>query len=177
MALYSSSDNPADIATRECLPNSIVNNKLWWFGPEFLLTNEESWPEDKFVSDVTDELRSDAKSNVAVNVEFIDHPKQKISAIININKYGTFIKVLRISFCGLKFVNIVYQKTFKKPLIKINNIFNDELLWLRNIQYIDIIYDSRFDQWEKSLNLFTDNQGVIHSRSRLPDTEKFEFDQ
>ena len=24
----SSSDNPADIATRECLPNSIVNNKL-----------------------------------------------------------------------------------------------------------------------------------------------------
>ena len=25
----SSSDNPADIATRECLPNSIVNNKLW----------------------------------------------------------------------------------------------------------------------------------------------------
>ena len=25
----SSSDNPADIATGECLPNSIVNNKLW----------------------------------------------------------------------------------------------------------------------------------------------------
>ena len=108
---------------------SIVNNKLWWwFGPEFLLRNKESWLEDKFVSDVTDELRSDAKSNVAVNVEFIDHPKQKISAIININKYGTFIKVLRISFCGLKFVNIVYQKTFKKPLIKINNIFTGELL-------------------------------------------------
>ena len=33
----SSSDNPADIATRECLPNSIVNNKLWRFRPEFLL--------------------------------------------------------------------------------------------------------------------------------------------
>ena len=27
------------------------------------------------------------------------------------------------------------------------------------------------------MNLFTDNQGVIRSRSRLPDTEKFEFDQ
>ena len=69
-------------------------------------------------------------------------------------------------------MNIVYQKTFKKPLIKINNIFNGELLWLRNIQYIDIIYDSRFDQWEKSLNLFTDNQGVIRTRSRLPETNK-----
>ena len=38
----------------------------------------------------------------------------------------------------------------------------------------NIIYGSRFDQW-KSLNLFTDNQGVI--RSRLPETEKSEFDQ
>ena len=27
------------------------------------------------------------------------------------------------------------------------------------------------------LNLYTDNKGVIHSPSRLPDTEKFEFDQ
>ena len=44
----SSSDKPADIATRECLPNMIVNNKLWWFGPEFLLRNKESWPEDFF---------------------------------------------------------------------------------------------------------------------------------
>ena len=27
------------------------------------------------------------------------------------------------------------------------------------------------------MNLFTDNQGVIRSRSRLQETEKFEFDQ
>ena len=48
---------------------------------------------------------------------------------------------------------------------------------MRDIQYSDIIYNSRFDQWKKSLSLFTDNQGVIRSRSRLPDREKFEFDQ
>ena len=66
---------------------------MWWFRPEFLLRNNESGPEDKFVSDVTNELRSYAKWNVAVKVEFIDHPKQKISAIININKYGSLIKV------------------------------------------------------------------------------------
>ena len=124
----SSSVNPADIATMECLPNLIVNNKLWLLGPEFLLRNKESLPEDKFVSDATDELRSDSKSNLAVTVEFIDHPKQKISAIKSINKYGSLIKVLKISFSVLKFVNIIYQKTFKKPLIKINNVFDGELL-------------------------------------------------
>ena len=173
----SSSDNPADIATGEYLPNSIVNKKLWQFEPEYLVRNKESWPEDKFVSDVTDELRSNAKPNIAVNVEFINLPKQKIKAIINISKYGSLIKVLKISFHVLKFVNIIYQKTFKKALIKINNIFDGELLSLRDIQYGGIIYDSRFDRWKKSLNLFTDNQGVIGSRSCLTDTEKFEFDQ
>ena len=122
-------------------------------------------------------MRSDVKSNVEVNVAFIDHPKQKINAIININKHGSLIKVLKISFYVLKFVKMIYQKTFKKTLIKINNIFGDELLWLRDIQYSDIIYDSRFYQWEKSLNLFADNQGDIRSRLRLPDTEKFEFDE
>ena len=81
---------------------------------------------EKFVSDVTDELRS----MQAVNVKVIDHPKQKISATTNINKYGSLIKVLKISFYVLKFVNIIYQKTFKKPLIKINNNFDGELLWL-----------------------------------------------
>ena len=56
------------------------------------------------------------------------------------------------------------------------NISYCELLCLKDIQYSDIICDSRFDQWIK-LNLFTDNQDVIRSHSRLPDTEKFYFNQ
>ena len=46
---------------------------------------------------------------------------------------------------------------------------------MKDIQYSDTIYHP-FDQWKKLLNSFTDNQSVICSRSRLPDTEKFEFD-
>ena len=57
-------------------------------------------------------------------------------------------KVLKISFYVLKFANVIYQTAFKKPLIKINNIFDGELLWLKDIQYSYIIYDSRFDQWK-----------------------------
>ena len=74
----SSSDNLENIAAGECLPNSIVNNKLFCFEPEFLVRNTESWPEDKFLSDGTHKLRSAAKSKVTVYVEFIDEPKQKL---------------------------------------------------------------------------------------------------
>ena len=60
---------------------------------------------------------------------------------------------------------------------KTSRNLDGELLWLRDIQYKDIIYYSHLDQWKKLLNFFTDNQGVIRSSSGLPETEKFEFDQ
>ena len=66
----------------------------------------------------------------------------------NMNKYGSLMKALKIRFYVLKLVNIIYQKNFKKSLIKINNIFDGKLLWFKDIQYSDIIYDSRFDQWK-----------------------------
>ena len=61
-----------------------------------------------------------------------------------------------------------------RSLITIDNISDWELLCLNNTQYSDIIYDSHFDQ-RKKIRLFADNQDVIRSRSRLPDTEKFDF--
>ncbi|XP_044749748.1 uncharacterized protein LOC123310348 [Coccinella septempunctata] len=32
----SGSENPADIASRGCLPSELINNSLWWAGPSFL---------------------------------------------------------------------------------------------------------------------------------------------
>ena len=110
--------------------------------------NKESWPEDKFISEVTDEFCTAAKSNVAVNVAFINQPKQKISEIININKYSSLTKVLKISFYVLKFVNVIYEKSYKKSLIKLDNIFDYDLLWLKDIQYSGIIYLSHFEKWK-----------------------------
>ena len=85
------------------------------------------------------------------------------------------MKVLKVSFYVLKFMNIVYEKTFKKYLIKVNNIFNCEFLWLKDVQYIETIYQCHFDHNKNLLNLFIDNQGFIRSCLGLPDTEKFNF--
>ena len=72
------------------------------------------------------------------------------------------MKVLEISFYVLNFVNIIYEKTFKKSFIKVD-IFDCELLWLKNIQYSDTLYDSRFDQWKKFVKF-------IHRYSNLTST-------
>ena len=58
------------------------------------------------------------------------------------------MKVLKISFYVMKFVSIIYEKTFKKSLIKVDSVFDYELLWLKDIQYSGIIYLCHFEQWK-----------------------------
>lgn len=40
----STKQNPADIASRGAFPSQLINNSLWWHGPEFLCKPKGNWP-------------------------------------------------------------------------------------------------------------------------------------
>lgn len=42
-------ENPADLASRGVKPKDIINNTLWWHGPEWLTKPNEQWPATKIV--------------------------------------------------------------------------------------------------------------------------------
>ncbi|XP_070547932.1 uncharacterized protein [Ptychodera flava] len=44
-------DNPADIATRGVQASNLVDNKMWWNGPDFLCKEEVYWPKNTKVSE------------------------------------------------------------------------------------------------------------------------------
>ena len=39
-----SNDNPADIASRGCTAEELLENPLWWNGPSWLRKSESEWP-------------------------------------------------------------------------------------------------------------------------------------
>ncbi|XP_073986068.1 uncharacterized protein [Rhodnius prolixus] len=61
----SSSQNPADCASRGLRPQELVSHPLWWEGPSWLKSNHESWPLGQVRADLSDpvvgaEIRSQA---------------------------------------------------------------------------------------------------------------------
>ncbi|XP_053699198.1 uncharacterized protein LOC128746181 [Sabethes cyaneus] len=44
-------DNPADIISRGTSAEQLIHNTVWWHGPEWLLRDEDSWPQDEIISE------------------------------------------------------------------------------------------------------------------------------
>lgn len=62
----SSADNPADVVSRGCDPDYLLNCKLWWSGPHWLQYNAEQWP--KSMVENTKEVAEERQTNHLVNV-------------------------------------------------------------------------------------------------------------
>lgn len=40
-------DNPADLGTRGCSPQELIDSELWWHGPTWLTQSMELWPKPR----------------------------------------------------------------------------------------------------------------------------------
>ena len=59
--------NPADIATRITNPIKLVNNSLWWNGPNFLITKQLEIPnQDNFTTTENTEKQNDVAAVTVV---------------------------------------------------------------------------------------------------------------
>ena len=95
--------NLTDLATRGIKPTTIINNKLWWHGPQFLKLTEESWPKtDNVTMKHTVEMKKE-KYMLLLNLNERNMPR--ISYVINIDKYSSLTKLLRITAYVMEFMN------------------------------------------------------------------------
>lgn len=88
--------NPADFASRGLLPEQLVNNELWWFGPSILL-NDETYDHNSFETDLEGKRPKAVAMNAQLDVSIID-------------KFSSLNRAVRtVAFCR-RYVNQLRKK-------------------------------------------------------------------
>ena len=110
-------DNPADLGTRGCTPHELIDSKLWWHGPNWLIQPIELLPKLR-VFDAT-ELETKRVSTLHVKATPVDHSYKKLttsetSEAYNIlDKFSSFARALRVvSYC-FRFFNGIRKRNIK----------------------------------------------------------------
>lgn len=82
--------------------------------------------------------------------------------IIDIKKYSSLNKLLRVTINVLKFICILKEKEIDYIGLKTQA----EALWIKESQST-IVHDKKFEIWKKQLRLFVDNKGIWRCGGRL----------
>jgi hypothetical protein len=174
--------NPADIPSGGCAVKELVNNESWWNRPEVLKEDPESW------------LNSSAMcTNELAKSELLKHPptvtssllcvSKKTSSRINLNniidveRYSTKIKLLRVTATVKRFVRRLRGKA-NAPSgdLTAEELSSAEFMWMKSMQ------NDSFKGEQKALmngnnaclhqfELQLDSNGLICCRGRLSNAE------
>jgi len=149
--------NPADIGTRE-VTSLNMNTDLWWYGPDMLR------------KDIVfmDDLNYDAKDEEAVVSVCIGEVKKfcGIGCIMNVEKFGDFYKLLRVTAYVLRFVEGCLKRQIARGVVKTEEKEKSLKLWIKYEQDI-MSSDNKFDNKKQQLDLFMDNEGIYRLKGRL----------
>jgi len=102
----STKQNPADIASRGCSASKLVHCDLWWKGPEFLATSEDSWPAqpERIIPTESLETRKSAQ-----NLSFLTVMTTNTIQLydrLNPDRYSDWKRITRVQAWILRYANI-----------------------------------------------------------------------
>nr|CAI5863527.1 unnamed protein product [Callosobruchus analis] len=98
--------NPADLLSRGTSLSMLKSSRLWWNGPEFLLSSEDKWPESKYAEPV--EVPEKRKS---VQLCFLSNSGLDNSIL---ERYSSLSKLQRVVAYILRFANNSKNKSNTK---------------------------------------------------------------
>ena len=150
-------ENPADIAID---PLKLVNNLLWWRGPQFINSDNVQIP-NQDVFNIIEKSKSDFYETVKMNnvVEKVVGVRE----VVDCEKYSSLEKLLRVTCFVRRFVFNLKTKVRGENLLKGElstlEIENSEVLWLKYEQQF-VVNGETFEKIKNSLNLFHDEQSL-----------------
>ncbi len=157
-------ENPADIPTRGADPRSLAGRRLWWEGPDFLMTEEDGWPRAPRLQP-TEEGLKELKKIEQVFVQFNRADIEGEQEIFPYTRVGTWRKAVRVARLLLS-----WRARVRKE--KVTEQQGEELL-LRQMQleHRKIMATPTEENLRKAglhkLGPFVDEAGVVRGRGRL----------
>ncbi|XP_044742314.1 uncharacterized protein LOC123304708, partial [Chrysoperla carnea] len=101
----SSSDNPADCASRGLSPKEFLEHPLWLSGPSWCSRDRSEWPLKPFTKNIEQEVVSEAKTISLPVFEEEEHPLYSL-----INRCGSWLKLIRSTVFVLRFARILPKR-------------------------------------------------------------------
>ena len=87
------SENPADLGSRGVLASKLLQNSLWWAGPEWLSSLDKAWPSSK-IDATTESVEEEKKATVLVASVQED---EGIDKVMSMEKYSSLQKMFRVT--------------------------------------------------------------------------------
>lgn len=166
-----SSSNPADIASRGQTPAELVQNALWWAGPDWLCQASQYWPTSNSDPPVQ-ELRVEEKVQVLLACATpSSHPIDHL-----LNRFSSIRKVQRIVGYWLRFIRNLKDKQNRCSDLFLNRaeLHNALLTIVKRIQTLHFSEEiNRLKEGKllskhmRKLNPFLDDRGVLRVGGRL----------
>ena len=165
--------NPADIPSRGLLLEELVDNSLWFSGPDWLCQQEvlsykpplsEEMSEDSIAELRIHPRKADFCNNLSEVRSASLHVRAnavRLNEVIDIGRFSNLDRLLQVTTYVLKFLHGLGRfKEDNAPLLQA------EMLWIRKAQ--SSLQDHRnFKEWRQQLGLFQDESEVWRCKGRI----------
>ena len=150
--------NPADIGTREASAMKIKENELWWYGPRL--------PHDNPVKS-EEKNRSEIEKEKAVVTLLVDFdPANSIRNLIDVERFSSLSKLLRVTAYVLRFVDRCKTKELRTGEVTVEETEKALHAWIKAEQG-EIVKEKKFSNLKNQLSLFAGSDGTLRLKGRL----------
>ncbi|XP_059047188.1 uncharacterized protein LOC131842631 [Achroia grisella] len=148
--------NPADLPSRGCNPQSLINSK-WWNGPDWLRKPESEWPFSAINPDINEVNKEIIKRCLLV--------KKHENFTENLTYFSDFNKIVRMIGWCYRFVNNSGKKNNKQH----GNLIAEEYEYAE-MKLLHLIQKETFnEEYIKRLKLetFRDGENIVRVKTRV----------
>ena len=164
-------ENPADLGSRGILASKLLENPLWWAGPEWLSSLDKAWPSPK-IDATTESVEEEKKATVLVVSVQED---EGIDKVMSIEKYSSFEKMFRVTAWVNRCVQTLISKIRENQAtpttgrLEREEIIRAEKLWIEASQK-RLEGEENFKQLEIQLKL-VEEDGILRCRGRFKESD------